>query len=374
MADEYNRSDSNGAYRLLGLRNRNQAFNPVTRPNLYFPLYVNPKNLAVSTKQDDSFTDEVWPDTPDGTKTCWTWGKEKVAKEGDLLIAEESRGEWRVYRKDYLNKDGETAKTMAKSLWTDKEITNDYGRSSVKELFGKAVMDFPKSPALLEKLIKIGSNDGDIVLDFFAGSSSTAHALMNINATEGSNRKFIMVQLPESTPEGSTARSEGYKTISDLSKERIRRAGKKILSGQCHSNWNQDVGFRVLKVDTSNMQDVYYRPDYIVQKDLLSAVDNTKSDRTSEDLLFQVLVDWGIDLTLPIRREVVQGKTIFFVDDNALAACFDAGVTEDLVKYLAGLHPLRIVFRDNGFVSDAVKINVEQIFRELSPGTDVKAI
>lgn len=122
------------------------------------------------------------------------------------------------------------------------------------------------------------------------------------------------------------------------------------------------------------MQDVYYRPDYIVQKDLLSAVDNTKSDRTSEDLLFQVLVDWGIDLTLPIRREVVQGKTIFFVDDNALAACFDAGVTEDLVKYLAGLHPLRIVFRDNGFVSDAVKINVEQIFRELSPGTDVKAI
>jgi adenine-specific DNA-methyltransferase len=155
-------------------------------------------------------------------------GKEKVAKEGDLLIAEESRGEWRVYRKDYLNKDGETAKTMAKSLWTDKEITNDYGRSSVKELFGKAVMDFPKSPALLEKLIKIGSNDGDIVLDFFAGSSSTAHALMNINATEGSNRKFIMVQLPIYAGRFYGA-ERGYKTISDLSKERIRRAGKNSI-------------------------------------------------------------------------------------------------------------------------------------------------
>ncbi len=374
MADEYNRSDSDGAFRLLGLRNRNQSFNPTTRPNLYYPLYVCPGTGMVSLNKDETFTDEVWPDTPDGTKTCWTWGKEKVSKERDFLVAEESRGEWRIFRKDYLNKGGSVAKTMAKSLWIDKEITNDYGRAAVKDLFGKAVMDFPKSPALLDRLIRIGSNDGDIVLDFFAGSSSTAHALLALNASEGSNRKFIMVQLDEATAEGSIARSEGYKTISDLSKERIRRAGKKILEGDCNPDWNGDVGFRVLKVDTSNMKDVYYRPDELKQSDLLDMVDNVKEGRTAEDLLFQVLVDWGVDLTLPIRRETVQGKTVFFVDDNALVACFDRGVTEDLVKELAGHEPLRVVFRDNGFVSDAVKINVEQIFRQLSPTTDVKSI
>jgi adenine-specific DNA-methyltransferase len=374
MADEYNRSDSDGAFRLLGLRNRNQSFNPTTRPNLYYPLYVCPATGMVSLNKDETFTDEVWPDTPDGTKTCWTWGKEKVSKERDLLVAEESRGEWRIFRKDYLNKDGIISKTMVKSLWIDKEITNDYGRAAVKDLFGKAVMDFPKSPELLDRLIRIGSNDGDIVLDFFAGSSSTAHALLALNASEGSNRKFIMVQLDEATAEGSIARSEGYKTISDLSKERIRRAGKKILEGESNPDWNRDIGFRVLKVDTSNMQDVYYRPDQIDQKDLLAAVDNIKPDRSPEDLLFQVLVDWGVDLTLPIKRETVQGKTVFFVDGNALVACFETGVTEELVKELASREPLRVVFRDNGFVSDAVKINVEQVFRQVSPGTDVKSI
>jgi adenine-specific DNA-methyltransferase len=374
MADEYNRNDSDGAFRLLGLRNRNQAFNPTTRPNLYYPLYVCPKNGLISLINDELFTDEVWPDTPDGIKTCWTWGREKVSKEGSLLLAEKSGGEWRIFRKDYLNKNGEVTKTMAKSLWAEKEITNDYGRSSVKDLFGKAVMDFPKSPALLERLVKIGSNENDLILDFFAGSSSTAHAILSTNAREGCHRRFIMVQLPESTSAGSIARQEGYETISELSKERIRRAGQKILESDCHTDWNKDVGFRVLKIDTSNMEDVYYRPDEVKQADLLTAVDNVKPDRTVEDLLFQVLVDWGVDLTLPIRRETVQGKTVFFVDDNALVACFDTGITEDLVKELAGHEPLRVVFRDNGFVSDAVKINVEQIFRQLSPTTDVKSI
>jgi len=183
-----------------------------------------------------------------------------------------------------------------------------------------------------------------------------------------------MPQIPEATKEESEAAKLGYGNIAEIAKERIRRAGAKILEGECHPNWNRDVGFRVLKVDTSNMQDVYYRPDQVNQKDLLHAVDNIKSDRTAEDLLFQVLVDWGVDLTLPIQRETIQGKSVFFVDDNALVACFETGVTEELVKELAGREPLRVVFRDNGFVSDAVKINVEQVFRQLSPSTDVRSI
>ena len=183
-----------------------------------------------------------------------------------------------------------------------------------------------------------------------------------------------MVQIAEPIARESSAFKAGYSTIADISKERIRRAGKNILEGKCHPGWSRDVGFRVLKVDTSNMKDAYYRPDELKQSDLLDMVDNVKEDRTSEDLLFQVLVDWGVDLTLPIRRETVQGKTVFFVDDNTLAACFDSGVTEELVKELAGHMPLRMVFRDNGFVSDAVKNNVEQIFRQLSPNTDIKSI
>jgi adenine-specific DNA-methyltransferase len=211
-------------------------------------------------------------------------------------------------------------------------------------------------------------------LDFFGGSGTTADAIVQQNAEDGGNRKVILVQLPEPTDEKSQAFRAGYKDIAEIAKERIRRAGKKILEGECHPDWNRDVGFRVLKVDTSNMKDVYYRPDELTQSDLLDTVDNVKEGRTAEDLLFQVLVDWGVDLTLPIRRETVQGKTVFFVDDNALVACFDRGVTEDLVKELAGHEPLRVVFRDNGFTSDDVKINVEQIFRQLSSTTDVKSI
>ena len=180
--------------------------------------------------------------------------------------------------------------------------------------------------------------------------------------------------MRERADENSEAFKDGLEYVSDICKERMRRAGKKILASECHPDWNRDVGFRVLKVDTSNMKDVHYRPDELKQSDLLDMVDNVKEGRTAEDLLFQVLVDWGVDLTLPIRRETVQGKTVFFVDDNALVACFERGITEDLVKELAGHEPLRVVFRDNGFASVAVKINVTQIFRQLSPSTDVKSI
>jgi adenine-specific DNA-methyltransferase len=225
----------------------------------------------------------------------------------------------------------------------------------------------------MEKLIQFGSQPGDLVVDFFGGFGTTAHAVLSLGA-QGKPRKFILVQWPEKIDQEHPFAQQGFATIAEIAKERIRRAGKKVLEGECHPDWNRDVGFRVLKVDTSNMKDVYYRPDELMQSDLLDTVDNVKEGRTAEDLLFQVLVDWGVDLTLPIRRETIQGKTVFFVDDTALVACFDRGVTEDLVKELAGHEPLRVVFRDNGFASDAVKINVEQIFRQLSPTTDVKSI
>jgi len=253
------------------------------------------------------------------------------------------------------------------------------GRAASKRLrtlMGGDFFDFPKDERVLQELIEMTTSGDDIILDFFAGSSTTAHSVFLQNAKDGGNRRFIMVQLDEPTPQGSEARKAGYQTISQLSLERIRRAGKKVIEGDSHPDWKRDIGFRVFKVDTSNMKDIYYRPDQLEQGDLLDLVDNIKPDRTPEDLLFQVMLDWGVDLTLPIRRETIQGKTVFFVNEPPydLIACFDKGVTEELVKELARYEPLRVVFRDSGFATDAVKINAEQIFRQLSPNTEVKAI
>lgn len=270
---------------------------------------------------------------------------------------------------DYKPRFGRTV--IRGDLW--KGFYQDMG--NVAKEGGVAFSNGKKPVRLIKQLMKWANNTkGGIVLDFFAGSGTTAHAVLEANAEDGFNRQFILVQLDEVPDEKSEAAKEGYESIADLTAERVRRAGKKILEGDCHADWDRDVGFRVLKVDTSNMKDVFYRPDALNQSDLLDLVDNVKEGRTAEDLLFQVLVDWGVDLTLPIRRETMNGKTVFFVDDNALVACFDHGVAEDLVKELAGREPLRVVFRDNGFVSDAVKINVEQIFRQLSPTTEVKSI
>lgn len=249
------------------------------------------------------------------------------------------------------------------------------GGIEVENLFGgKSYFSYPKPTSLLRALISSQpADDGDIFMDFFAGSCSTAHAVMQISAEDKVRRRFVMVQMPEQLDKKTEAAKAGFGTIADIGKERIRRAANKVTEDFPDAA-TLDFGFRVLKVDTSSMKDVFYRPDEISQADLLEAVDNVKPDRTPEDLLFQVLVDWGVDLTLPIRRETIQGKTVFFVDDNALMACFETGITEEMVKELAKHEPLRVVFRDNGFVSDAVKINVGQIFRQLSPSTEVRSL
>ncbi|MGO3215489.1 MAG: site-specific DNA-methyltransferase [Halomonas sp.] len=241
---------------------------------------------------------------------------------------------------------------------------------------GRRVFDNPKPISDLRRLIAYVTGPDDLICDFFAGSATTAHAVMKLNAEDGGNRRHIMVQVAEAINENHEAYLAGFKTIPELSRERIRRAGKKVLESQCHENWTKDVGFRTLKIDTSNMADVYYSPDALDKANLDLFVDNIKPDRTPEDLLFQVMLDWGVDLALPIEKKAIQGKEVLFVDDNALAACFDAhgGIGEAFVKELATHQPLRVVFRDAGFKDSAVKINVEQIFKLLSPGTEVKSM
>ncbi|MCP5405181.1 MAG: site-specific DNA-methyltransferase [Pseudomonadaceae bacterium] len=271
--------------------------------------------------------------------------------------------------------------------WDIDKGKNEDGDEEIKELFDlkgeNNLFKYPKPIALITKILESINDKEALVLDFFGGSGTTADALIRQNNRDGGSRKFVLIQIAEPLIRDKKEQKDAYDfctennlrhSIAEISKERIRRAGKKIIEGQCHEGWNKDIGFRVLKIDTSNMADVYYTPDGVTQQNLLAAVDNIKPDRTHEDLLFQVLLDWGVDLTLPIQRTTVQGKTVYTVDGNALVACFETGITEDLVKELAALKPLRVVFRDTGFTSDAVKINAEQIFKQLSPSTDMKAI
>ena len=250
---------------------------------------------------------------------------------------------------------------------------NTQATRELQDIFDAKLFPHPKSTQLIESLAsQCLSDDDDIVLDFFSGSGTTAHAIFSRNAACGTNTRFILVQLPEACPPESAAAAAGFPTIADIAKERIRRAGDQFRS----SGAKIDVGFRCLKVDTSNMADVYYAPDAHEKSTLDMFVDNIKPDRKPEDLLFQVMLDWGVDLSLPIAKQVIQGKEVFLVDGDALAACFDGhgGVDEVFVKELAKMKPLRVVFRDAGFKDSAVKINVEQIFKLLSPATEVKCI
>lgn len=267
------------------------------------------------------------------------------------------------------------------------ELDGRTGPYDLRTLFpeGKKVFSNPKPVLLMERLISFMTGPQDICLDLFAGSSTVAHATMEISRRDGSNRRFISVQYPEEIGQESKDAKEAFQfctqvglkpLISEISKERTRRAGVAVRNKGGTQDWNRDVGFRVLKIDASNMADVYYAPDALEKANLDLFVDNIKPDRTAEDLLFQVMLDWGVDLALPIEKKAIQGKDVFFVDGNALAACFDAhgGVDEAFVKELATHKPLRVVFRDAGFKDSAVKINVEQIFKLLSPSTEVKSI
>ncbi|MDD5301058.1 MAG: site-specific DNA-methyltransferase [Gallionella sp.] len=369
---EYPEEDSFGKYRLLELRNTHREFGKHNRKNLFYPFYVDDEG-SVSVNSSEGWQ-KVLPLWDDGYEGCWTWEKKRAEQDADLLFAKRVNDRWKIYRKSYAN----GADRMLKTILVDKAFYTERGQKEFNSLFNTKAKLFqsPKSPLLISQLCQTATSESDIVLDFFSGSATTAHAVMALNAEDGKTRRHIVVQLPAPIDEKSEAFKAGYKTIVEIGKERIRRAGKKIKEENAGKPGidQLDIGFRVLKIDNSNMKDVYYAPDAVQQGDLLAQVDNIREDRSAEDLLFQVLLDWGVDLALPITQETIAGKQVFFVDGNALAACFETGIDEEFVKALAARHPLRAVFRDAGFGSDSVKINIEQIFKLISPTTEVKSI
>lgn len=369
----YSEHDEDGkAFRLLGLRKRGAGAKRSDRPNMFYPFFADPDTKKVSLKQDQKYTIPIEPQLSDGTDGRWRWGKATSETNLNVLVARQvtSAKRWDVFEKDYAETGDGFRRIKPKSIWMDKTIANEAGTLEFKTLMGNVKFDNPKPSALVRLCLQQASSGSDIIVDFFSGSSTTAHAVMAQNADDDGTRKFVMVQLPEPCDCGD----KNLATIADIGKERIRRAGAKIKAENATNAPNLDIGFRVLKIETSNMADVYYAPDAVKQTDLVANTDNIKPDRTSEDLLFQVLVDWGVDLSLPIASETVAGKKVFFVDDNALAACFEPEVSEDLVKELAKRKPLRAVFRDSSYDSDSVKINVEQIFKLLSPETEVRSL
>jgi len=427
---EYNQTSSDGRkFQWRDLRKRGGADTRRERPNLYYPIYVNPGNGLLSLSDSEDFSVEVLPVKSNGEDGRWRWGKSTLSARLANVAGRpvQRKDSWNISYRVFLD-DPELGerREKPKSVWIGSEFSTDSGTKAVNSLLPRidAKEIAPKALGQITRILELATGNADIILDFFAGSATTTHAVMKLNAEDGGDRKFIMVQLPEACHEKSEAFKAGYKTIAEISKERIRRAGKKILEelttesagehGKDKDNLfssssvpsvssvvkkDLDIGFRVLKVDSSNMADVYYTPDAITQNGLALKVDNVKEGRTSEDLLFQVLLDWGVDLSLPIRKEVITTENtkhtenknknasvpsvssvvkksfeVFFVDENALVACFDSGVNEELVKELTKYEPLRVVFRDNGFASDAVKINVEQIFKQMSSGTEVKSI
>ena len=251
------------------------------------------------------------------------------------------------------------------------------GTKEITELFNGKVFSFPKTTKLIKHFVDMSTKNDDaaIILDFFSGSATTAHAVMQLNAEDGGHRKFIMVQLPEKCDEKSEAYKAGYKNICEIGKERIRRAGEKILKEQLANNNSTlnspnsklDIGFRVLKLDSTNMKDVYYAPCDYDQDFLHQLESNIKDDRTDLDLLFGCLIDWGLPLSLPYKSEQIDGCTVHTYNDGDLIACFDANVPESVVKEIAQRKPLRAVFRDSGFESSPEKINMFEIFKLYMP-------
>jgi adenine-specific DNA-methyltransferase len=372
----YQKEDGNGKYRLLELRNRNPVFNRTNRPLMFYPFYADPDKLDVSLVPTERHTVEIYPRNSKGVDGCWTWGLEKATNEIYLLVANlANTGKWSVFRKDYL--EGTSMFTKAKGLWLEKKMNHENGKEMARELFGMTPFDFPKSVDYIKKCLLLGTSSygEDIVLDFFSGSATTAHAVMQLNAEDGGKRKFIMVQLPKLTDENSEANKAGYKNICEIGKERIRRAGAKIKAENPTTTTDFDIGFRVLKLDSTNMKEVYYTPqEYTVsQRDFDGLVDNIKNDRSAEDLLFQVMLDLGIPISSKIEIKKVDGITAYYVNGGYLIACFEA-VNDPIVTAIARDKPYYAVFRDSSFASDSTLVNYEQIFKTYSPATQRRVL
>lgn len=364
----YDQHDEFGRYLTRSLRRTGGEDRREDRPTMFFPI-VAPDGT------------EVYPIGPTGYESRWICSPQTVKKleENHLLAWKKTRKNevesWHPYQKFYLQD-----RTKAPgNLWTDVE-GNKKATRDIRRLFDDIkVFDFPKPIGVIEKVLQIGMSDGDIVVDFFSGSATTAHAAMKLNEEDGCKRKYILVQIPEKCDVSSEAYKRGYANICELGEERIRRAGAKVKAEVEEANRQlklgedpkpvPDVGFRVLRIDSSNFNDTYAEPGDVTQKSIFDYVDNLKVGRTPEDLLFQVLPKFRIPYSAKIEKRDMEGKTVFDVNGGQLMACFDEDVTVEVIERIAKAKPLYAVFRDASMASDATEANLEELFKTYSPDT-----
>jgi adenine-specific DNA-methyltransferase len=371
-------SDATGGFNIHPLYNSNEAFHKLNRPNLYYPfyLYLDEKqlingdeffNIGLEPKENSV---EIYPpkSVKNGVQFVWRWGKEKATTymNQEIIGYKVGSNEYRIVQKM------RHSEKIIRSMLLDTKYSSRRGTAEVEEILNGKIFSFPKPAALLYDFARVGLSEDDYILDFFSGSATTAHAVMQLNAEDGGQRKFIMVQLPEKTDEKSEAYKAGYKNICEIGKERIRRAAKKIAEENPEAQF--DGGFRVLKCDSSNMKEVYYNPAEYEPSLFSRLEDNIKEDRTPEDLLFQVMLDLGVLLSSKIEETTIAGKKVFNVEDNYLIACFDDNVTEEVITEIAKQKPYYFVMRDSSMANDSVATNFEQIFAAYSPDTVRKVL
>ncbi len=368
-------SDESGGFNIHPLYNSNEAFNDKNRPNLFYPFYLDPKKaigedfFSISLNKTEGAIEVPPPKSvKNGVQFVWRWGKEKAQENLDKEIIgyRTNDGEYRI-----VQKMRHTSKII-RSLLVDKKYSSRKGTAEVEKLFGAKIFSFPKPLSLLKDFVVASTREGDIILDFFAGSATTAHSIFSSTIEDKEQRKFILVQIPEpldSSKKDSTGKT--YNNLSEFAIARIKKASQELSAA---SENDFDFGFRMYRLDKSNMQDVYYKPQDYDQGNLDLFADNVKSDRSADDLLTQVMLDWGLPLSLKIEQATISGKKVFKVAENSLYACFDSGIDEDFAKEIAKDEPLRIVFKDSAFKNDTAKTNVKQLLKQLSPETEMKVI
>lgn len=390
--NDYKFEDEISKYKPVGFRKTGNGWKREDRPYMYYPVLE--KNGCFDTVEMDeykkiynpstnSFDDElvdklrnkyeelgynfILPKDENGNLGRWRWGLETFFAEKDINLVLNNSGSLCTKMRATIE-GGSVRMKSAKTLWYKPEYDTGSGSKILKNLFnGKDYFDNPKSLIYINDILKICTSDNDIILDFFSGSATTAHSVLNLNSIDKKNRQFIMIQLPELCNENSEAYKDGYRTICDIGEERIRRAAKKIKE---ETNADIDYGFRVYKIDESNMKDEFYMtPDKISQEQIRLFEDNIKDDRTPEDLLTQVILNLGLKLDLPIEEKDMCGNKVYDVDDGELLACFDNNVSIDIIEEIAKINPRQVVFRDSSFATDQDKVNFEERLKRLSAGT-----
>ena len=381
------RDEKGNPYQLRDLRKRGRPDRREDRPNMFFPIYYNVERKECSLEPQAGWI-EILPLRGDGSDGRWRWGKDRVKQNLSILEPRYSHisGRWGIEHRVYLNptlnpvcneddeEELEERVSKSKSFWMGGDLSSDVGRRQLKELFENAYFDYPKSIGFIINTLYMGAEQDSIILDFFSGSATTAHAVMQLNAEDGGNRKFIMVQLPEETTEDSEAYKAGYKNICEIGKERIRRAGKKIKEENPLTTQDLDTGFRVFRMDSSNYEEVEHAPKDWNQQELDLFLNNIKAGRTDLDLLFGCMLDWGVQLSLPMTTEEVDGKKIYTINEGDLVACFAEKVTDNVVRAMDEKQPLRVIFRDSCFERDADKINIYETFKQLMDWSDQEVV